>query len=268
MFGARVEDACESDPSEGNISDISDNELPGREILQVRGHGRVPAAAPPSSRAMPEPHLPTSHDPSLYARYQCIYPIYFDKRRSRKQGRMVGQELAVENPLAREIMTACGRLGLETLLEPTKCHPKDWANPGRVKVKLRGGRNPNIKNKHHLYIFIAKHLLANPSTTTTASAILVPSIPPPDPSKEYPTPAVPRGWKMGSILPYYSPALSGGGVSENFLSNMMAQMQGAGGMPGMPDMAALQGMLEEPAPRSSSTPPAKKEKKKKGKSAK
>jgi signal recognition particle subunit SRP19 len=37
---------------------------------------------------------------------------------------------------------------------------------------------------------------------------------------------------MGEILPYYSPGLTGGGVSENFLKDMMAEMGGAGGMPG------------------------------------
>lgn len=58
----------------------------------------------------------------------------------------MGVELAVENPLAREIVTACGRLRLETLFEPSKLHPKDWANPGRVKVRLKGGNNKSIKN--------------------------------------------------------------------------------------------------------------------------
>lgn len=47
----------------------------------------------------------------------------------------------------------------------------------------------------------------------------------PDPEKLAP-PAVPRGWKMGSILPLHSPALSGGGVSDNFLKEMMQEMQG------------------------------------------
>lgn len=38
---------------------------------------------------------------------------------------------------------------------------------------------------------------------------------------------------MGSILPYYSPAMTGGGVSENFFKDMMAEMQGMqGGAPG------------------------------------
>jgi len=58
----------------------------------------------------------------------------------------VGLELAVENPMAREIVNACAKLRLETLFEPSKLHPKDWANPGRVKIKLKGGGNNSIKN--------------------------------------------------------------------------------------------------------------------------
>ncbi len=58
----------------------------------------------------------------------------------------MGKELAVENPMAREIVNACARLRLETLFEPSKIHPKDWANPGRVKIKLKGGGNSSIKN--------------------------------------------------------------------------------------------------------------------------
>ncbi len=42
---------------------------------------------------------------------------------------------------------------------------------------------------------------------------------------------------MGSILPLHSPAVSGGGVSENMLKEMMAEMQGVEG--GMPDLGAL-----------------------------
>jgi len=58
----------------------------------------------------------------------------------------VGIESAVENPIAREIVTACAKLRLETLFEPSKIHPKDWANPGRVKIKLKNGGNGSIKN--------------------------------------------------------------------------------------------------------------------------
>ena len=36
---------------------------------------------------------------------------------------------------------------------------------------------------------------------------------------------------MGTILPLHSPALSGGGVSENIFKEMMQEMQGGGGAP-------------------------------------
>lgn len=37
---------------------------------------------------------------------------------------------------------------------------------------------------------------------------------------------------MGTILPLHSPALSGGGVSENIIKDMMQEMQGVEGAPG------------------------------------
>lgn len=60
--------------------------------------------------------------------------------------------MAVPNPLAREIVDAVAGLGLggQVVFEPGKCHPKDWANPGRVRVLLKedgkvvgGGRVKN-----------------------------------------------------------------------------------------------------------------------------
>jgi len=59
----------------------------------------------------------------------------------------------------------------------------------------------------------------------------------PPPEEPIPPPAVPRGWKINAILPLHSPALSGGGVSENILKDMMQEMQGQGGVPGLPGMA-------------------------------
>lgn len=65
---------------------------------------------------------------------------------------------------------------------------------------------------------------------------------------------------MGDILPYYSPALSGGGVSENFFKDMMAEMQGqAPGMAGMGQ--AVQNALDSPS-ASGSVKADKKDKKK------
>jgi signal recognition particle subunit SRP19 len=86
--------------------------------------------------------------------------------------------------------------------------------------------------EHHLYMLIAQYLKAHPTTEEMPKRLRIAGMPLPD--KPVPPPAVPKGWKMGSILPLHSPALSGGGVSDNFLKEMMQEMQGQGGMPGMP----------------------------------
>ncbi|OBT67930.1 hypothetical protein VE03_02586 [Pseudogymnoascus sp. 23342-1-I1] len=259
MSHARIEEVSDSDsdPSEGRLSELSDSDFDEREILKARPSQVAKPRAPPAAAAQQQQSLldptlvpsadgttfqPTTDD-AKYRDFQCLYPVYFDKNRSRAEGRRVGKELAVENPMAREIVNACGRLRLETLFEPTKLHPKDWSNPGRVKVRVKGGDNKNVQSKHHLYLLVAAHLRANPTTTKTATLVRVPGAPPPDPSKPYPVPAVPTGWKMGSILPYYSPAMSGGGVSDNFFKDMMAEMGGQlpPGMEGMMNAAGAGG---------------------------
>ncbi|KAI9884841.1 MAG: Type I transmembrane sorting receptor [Watsoniomyces obsoletus] len=100
--------------------------------------------------------------------------------------------------------------------------------------------------KHHLYTLIATHLLAHPTTESSPHRLRVPNFPSPDPNKPIPPPAIPKGWKMGTILPLHSPALSGGGVSESMFREMMADMQndggGAGGGGGLPGLGGLGGM--------------------------
>jgi signal recognition particle subunit SRP19 len=178
MSHARIEEVSDSDPSEGDIDELDD--FDDRDILLNRESYRplqlssqtAAHAAPPKFPDPPRPaanlinpsNIPSTSnsganfgnplggtqfknavDEKKYKDFQCIYPIYFDKNRSRNEGRRVGIEGAVENPLARSIVDACGRLRLETLFEPAKCHPKDWGNPGRVKVKVKG-KEALVKN--------------------------------------------------------------------------------------------------------------------------
>ena len=63
----------------------------------------------------------------------------------------------------------------------------------------------------------------------------------PPPNGPPPPPAVPRGWKIGTVLPLHSPAVSGGGVSENILKDVMQEMQGAGGPGGMASLMGAMG---------------------------
>ncbi|KAK0829154.1 signal recognition particle subunit [Friedmanniomyces endolithicus] len=109
--------------------------------------------------------------------FQCIYPLYFDSTRSRTEGRRVAKEDAVANPLAREIVDALQWVGnlrgvpLKIVFEPDKGHPRDWANPGRVRVLVKeGGRavSGKIGNKHHLYKLVAEYLKRNPTTEESA----------------------------------------------------------------------------------------------------
>lgn len=244
------------------LSDSSDPDPPEDDVEDF-----APALIRPSDIPTPNSQQPPSQQsPPEYKHYQCIYPLYFDTARSRAEGRRVNKELAVENPLAREIVDAVQLLGLKTVFEPGKMHPKDWANPGRVRVLVKEGgraRSGKVKNsesytlcaqggcmmgwgadwrvEHHLYTLISAHLKAHPTTAESPLRLRIQGMPPPN--GPVPPPAVPRGWKMGTVLPLHSPALSGGGVSENMLKDVMQEMQGAGqgrGTGGMAQM--LQGM--------------------------
>ncbi|ROW17014.1 hypothetical protein VPNG_01231 [Cytospora leucostoma] len=206
-----------------------------------------PPQYPTSSSSSPQASIPTTADRKAYAAYQCLYPVYFDATRTRAEGRRVPSSLAVASPLAREIVNACRDLRLQTVFEPDKMHPKDWANPGRVRVQLKNGSNSKtsgggsggaVKNKHQLYVLIAQHLRNNPVTDRSPALWeRLPGVPAPEAGKPYPRPAVPRGWKVGEFVPYYSPAMTGGGVSENLFKDMMKEMGGGGGG----DMASLLG---------------------------
>lgn len=221
----RIEEVSESDsePSEMDIDDVP-------ALINASNIPSTSSAAVPSQLLQPQsPAIKTSTDRDKSKHYQCLYPIYFDKSRTRSEGRRVGQELAVENPLAREMADAAANLGLRTVFEPDKTHPKNWENPGRVRVLLKHeGKtmDDDVKNKHHLYILIAEYLKANPTQKNTPFRLPIAGIPMP---QEMPEPAIPKGWKMNKILPLHSPALTGGGVSEDFLQDMMAEMQGITG---------------------------------------
>jgi signal recognition particle subunit SRP19 len=222
----RVEEVSDSASGSGSESDPEEMDIDDMQtLIQPRN---VPAAAAMSAQMLQpqSPSMQTSTDRDKSKHYQCLYPVYFDKSRSRAEGRRVGRELAVDNPLAREMADAAANLGLRTVFEPDKTHPKNWENPGRVRVLLKHeGKHmdEDVKNKHHLYLLVSQYLQANPTQKTTPFRLPIAGIPMP---KEMPEPAVPHGWKLNKILPLHSPALTGGGVQEDFLKDMMAEMQG------------------------------------------
>ncbi|KAL6720607.1 signal recognition particle subunit [Lecanora helva] len=244
---ARIEELSDtdSDPPEDDIdthipSLIRPSDIPaptGVPASQFAERSQTHQSQPPRQQPAQSP-FQSSGPPPEYKHYQTLYPLYFDAVRTRSEGRRVGVEHAVPNPLAREIVDAVQMLGLKTVFEPGKMHPKDWSNPGRVRVLVKEGglaRSGRVKNKSHLYILVSNYLKAHPATAESPLRLKIQGMPPP--SRPIPPPAAPRGWKMNSILPLHSAALSGGGVSDNILKDVMQEMQGAaqgGGIPGMP----------------------------------
>ncbi|KAF8508015.1 signal recognition particle, SRP19 subunit [Hysterangium stoloniferum] len=101
-------------------------------------------------------------DDSAYKNWTSIYPIYIDAKRPYKGSeRRVPREKSVWWPLSSDIVEACAQLGLKTLHEPTKQHPRDWENPGRVKVcfKADGRLQHNvIQTKKQLLMAIATNV--------------------------------------------------------------------------------------------------------------
>ncbi|KAI8955158.1 signal recognition particle, SRP19 subunit [Xylaria longipes] len=278
MSHPRIEEVSDSDdvsdPSEGDIDDFQDSDiLRAVPTKPTPSQSQVRASPPPQQQQQQQQQQHTQQQapqpglqPDDIKDYQMLYPVYFDATRTRAQGRRVPASLAVKNPLAREIANACAALRLSPVFEAHRTHPKDWANPGRVRIALKEARARShpVKNKHHLYVVVAKYLQEHPTTDDSAAlrqgmrgmglASLGGAGDVYAEGKPWPRPAVPTAWKMGELLPAYSAAMTGGGVSENAFKDMMREMQGqggggAGGMPGMgmPGMNAdmmsmLQGM--------------------------
>ncbi|KAL1959472.1 hypothetical protein VTO42DRAFT_1917 [Malbranchea cinnamomea] len=237
----RVEEVSDSDPDDMDPADFDPRNIISPADTQNFSSSSFSSQRPPRSAATAAPPLTGSRvqvtsppgPRDIPKSWLCLYPVYFDKTRTRAEGRRVSRKLAVENPLAREIVDAVQMLGLRVGFEGDKLHPKDWANPGRVRVCMRSedGRvlNNGIKNKHHLYILVARWLQAHPTTEESPFRLRVRGLPVPD--KPLPPPPAPRGWKIGTILPIHSPAVTGGGVSENPLKEAMMEMRqyGLGG---------------------------------------
>jgi signal recognition particle subunit SRP19 len=264
MSHARVEELSDSDP---DIEDPTTISFPQSSSSII-----APADIPQSGASRPSPSSsqngvqhgnmasmlrPTGPNSQPRSKesiksYSTVYPIYFDASRTRAQGRRVSTKLGVRNPLARDIAEAChfisttmARGQLQIAFEPDKLHPKDWANPGRVRILMRNKEtgkpaSPAVKNKSHLYILVAQYLQEHPTTKESPLKLQIQGVPAPE---KLEPPAVPRGWKINEILPLHSPAMSGGGVSENFFKDMMADMQreGGGGGPQLPP--GMAGML-------------------------
>lgn len=140
------------------------------------------------------------------AQFQLIYPCYFDINRTHNQGRRVGKQYAVENPLAKTISDACRFLQLPVLLELDKTHPQDFGNPGRVRVMIKQNGKPThsqYPNKRSLLNEIGKFLQKNPtSLISITQGIIIP----PEYRQGFTPEKIPKvkGLAMNTIVPVHS----------------------------------------------------------------
>ena len=63
-----------------------------------------------------------------------LWPIYFDRRRSRGDGRRVAKEIAVPNASIEEIFKAAKKMGLNPQKEENAHPSRWWKREGRVVV--------------------------------------------------------------------------------------------------------------------------------------
>ncbi|GAA5852782.1 hypothetical protein JCM8547_004681 [Rhodosporidiobolus lusitaniae] len=137
-----------------------------------------------------------------YTAWDTIYPLYVDAKRPQQDGgRRVNKQAALEWPLAEQISKACRMLGFEAVFEPTKTHPKDWENPGRIKVQFR-----NEEGKPKIAAIPTKRVLL-----TRVCEVLRPHQPKAPPATESnPNPLPP----IHQRLPPNSPAISHGVLED------------------------------------------------------
>lgn len=63
---------------------------------------------------------------------KILYPVYFDARATRSEGRRVPLSLAVKRPRAEDILTALKKMGIKAVVS-RESHPSRWfRREGRV----------------------------------------------------------------------------------------------------------------------------------------
>lgn len=259
MSHARIEEVSDSDPEVEDPIEYLPSHLDRNIILPADIPSRsAPQPTPSQTQTQQPTQSPLQPSPSsqrenpAIKRYQSLYPLYFDSTRSKRQGRRVASSLATPSPLALTILHALQSIlashPLPLAFEPAKTHPKDWSNPGRVRLQLFSPTthkplHPTIHSKPHLYLLIASYLQSHPTSSTDPLLLPISGMPPPQSSHLVPPPK-PRGWKINDVIPTHSPAMTGGGVNDNFMGDMMKEFQNAqGGTAGGGSSNPLAGMM-------------------------
>ncbi len=70
-----------------------------------------------------------------------LWPVYFDKTITRKNGRRLPKKYCVEKPTSEALVKAAQSLGLHPVFEKTASHPKTgYKHDGRVLVDKKSSK--------------------------------------------------------------------------------------------------------------------------------
>jgi signal recognition particle subunit SRP19 len=99
--------------------------------------------------------------------FRVIYPAYFDKNLSWKEGRRVPLDLAYDNPELQRVALAAKRAGFEVYLNSDKHYPGTWFNKkGRVLIRKDGSKEDQLRNiaQYLSKVNVPKSTRAKPSS--------------------------------------------------------------------------------------------------------
>eukprot|EP00475_Leptophrys_vorax_P000355 TRINITY_DN10201_c0_g1_i1.p2 TRINITY_DN10201_c0_g1~~TRINITY_DN10201_c0_g1_i1.p2 ORF type:complete len:155 (+),score=23.57 TRINITY_DN10201_c0_g1_i1:450-914(+) len=100
-----------------------------------------------------------------HSRWQVLYPIYVNSKKTIAEGRRIAAAKAAENPSIQEMVDSCTFLKIPVHAELDKAYSRDFFQRGRIRVQLKKPdgslHNPEIPNKVALMLrlgsLIPKH---------------------------------------------------------------------------------------------------------------
>ncbi|KAK8918848.1 Signal recognition particle 19 kDa protein [Platanthera zijinensis] len=88
-------------------------------------------------------------------KWNIIYPIYINSKKTIAEGRRISASKSCENPTCIEIGDCCKHLKLPCAIELDKAYPRDFMQRGRVRflLKKEDGSlyNPSISSSNYQY---------------------------------------------------------------------------------------------------------------------
>uniref|UniRef100_T1J0P8 Signal recognition particle 19 kDa protein n=1 Tax=Strigamia maritima TaxID=126957 RepID=T1J0P8_STRMM len=96
-------------------------------------------------------------------RWICVYPAYFNSKKTLAEGRRLPKEKCIENPNCQEIKDVLTAAGVSIVIEQNKMYPRDPNRDpntkGRIRINLKNDDgsfvNPEFNSKTSILIYCA-----------------------------------------------------------------------------------------------------------------